>query len=123
MIASGSIRAGITAGLAVCLGVGVVRGEYRIERVASGLDQPTFVTQAPGDPANVIYFSERTRDAVAGFAAANVIGGIYRYDTTTRTRTTVLDLGTRPVTNDDGLQTFAFHPDFNVPGSFGYCKM
>ena len=56
--------------LAVCqiaLGTGllftaaaVAHAGYRIERIASGLNQPTYVTQAPGDPANIIYFAERT---------------------------------------------------------------
>jgi|GEM_PF-5813662 len=51
------------------------------------------------------------------------MGGIYRYDIDTRTKTTVLDLSARPVTADDGLQTFAFHPDYDVVGSAGYHKL
>jgi glucose/arabinose dehydrogenase len=102
-------------------------GGYRVERIASGLNQPTYITQAPGDPANVVYFSERTRDALPGFDASNEMGRIWKYDVTTRTRTLVLDLDavfpTRTVTNDTGLQSIAFHPDFNTVGSSGFRKM
>ncbi|HEY3391853.1 MAG TPA: LamG-like jellyroll fold domain-containing protein, partial [Lacipirellulaceae bacterium] len=96
---------------------------YRLERIASGLNQPTYVTQAPNDPANILYLTERTSDANPGFGAANVMGRVWRYDVDTRTRTMVLDLSSRSVTNDTGLQTIAFHPDFNTPSSAGFGKM
>lgn len=96
---------------------------YRIERIASGLNQPTYVTQAPDDAANILYFTERTRDANPGFGATNVMGRVWRYDVDTRTKTLVLDLSNRSVTQDTGLQTIAFHPDFNAVGSPGYGKM
>jgi len=96
---------------------------YRIERIASGLNQPTYVTQAPNDPANILYYTERTRDANPGFGASNVMGRVWRYDVTTRTKSLVLDLSNRSVTQDTGLQTVAFHPDFNAAGSPGYGKM
>jgi glucose/arabinose dehydrogenase len=96
---------------------------YRLERIASGLNQPTYVTQAPNDPANILYFTERTRDANPGFGAVNLMGRVWRYDVDTRTRTMVLDLSSRSVINDTGLQTIAFHPDFNTPSSPGFGKM
>lgn len=96
---------------------------YRIERIASGLNQPTYVTQAPNDPVNILYYTERTRDANPGFGASNVMGRIWRYDVTTRTKTLVLDLSSRSVTQDTGLQTIAFHPDFNTAGAAGYGKL
>jgi hypothetical protein len=96
---------------------------FRLERIASGLNQPTYVTQAPNDPANILYFTERTRDANPGFSAANVMGRVWRYDVNTRTRTMVLDLSSRSVTNDTGLQTIAFHPDFNTPSAAGFGKI
>ena len=69
---------------------------YRIERIASGLDQPTFLTQAPGDPANILYFTERAAHDGAGtfggFGAVNNMGKVWRYDVNTRTRSLVLDL-------------------------------
>ncbi|HEX2474336.1 MAG TPA: PQQ-dependent sugar dehydrogenase, partial [Lacipirellulaceae bacterium] len=96
---------------------------YRLERIASGLNQPTYVTQAPNDPANILYFTERTRDANPGPGASNVMGRVWRYDVNTRTRTVVLDLSARGVVLDTGLQTIAFHPDFNTPATPGFGKM
>lgn len=99
---------------------------YRIERIASGLDQPTYVTQAPGDPANILYYSERITAAPGtggGFGTLNNMGGIYRYDTLTRTSTQVLSLQHRQLLGDEGLAGFTFSPDFNTPGSPGYQKM
>jgi len=99
---------------------------YRIERVASGLDQPTYVTQAPGDPANIIYYSERiTAEAGTGggFGTLNNMGGIFRYDMTTRTSTLVMSLEHRQLLGDEGLAGFTFSPDFNTPGAPGYQKM
>lgn len=90
--------------------------DYRIERIASGLNQPTYVTQAPGDPSNVLYFTERTTNTVAGFNVTNQMGKIYRYDTSTRTKTLVLDLSSRTVSQDDGLTAIAFSPDFATNG-------
>lgn len=104
--------------------VGSAAGQsYRVERIASDLNQPTYVTQAPGDPANILYFSERTSDTVPGFAAVNKMGKVWRYDVNTRTKELVLDLSNRLVVNDTGLQTIAFHPDFNNLGTPGYHKM
>ena len=96
---------------------------YRLERIASGLSQPTYVTQAPGDPANILYFAERTSNTIGGFSAINQMGKVWRYDVDTRTKTVVLDLSHRSVTNDTGLQTIAFSPDFNTPGAPTYGKM
>jgi hypothetical protein len=97
--------------------------DYQIERIASGLNQPTYVTQAPGDPPNILYYTTRTLNAVSGFTAANQMGGVYRYDTNTRTSTLVLDLSSRSVTQDTGLSTIAFSPDYNSPGTPGFHKM
>jgi glucose/arabinose dehydrogenase len=96
---------------------------YRIERIASNLNQPTYVTQAPGDPANILYFTERTSDTIAGFGAINEMGKVWRYDVNTRSKTLVLDLSSRSVTNDTGLQSIAFSPDFNNVAAPGYRKM
>src|SRR5262245_20734728 len=90
---------------------------FRIERIASGLNQPTYVTQAPGDPANILYYTERTSNTIGGFGAVNQMGKVWRYDADTRTKMLVLDLSSRSVTNDDGLQTIAFSPDFNTVGA------
>lgn len=98
-------------------------GQYHLERIAPVLNQPTFLTQAPGDPPNVLYYSTRISSASSGFGAVNTMGKIWRFDTAARTATSVLDLSARQVTGDDGLQSFAFHPDFNLLGSNGYGKM
>src|SRR5262245_44107606 len=66
--------------------------DYQIVRIASGLNQPTFVTQAPGDPANIIYYTERTSNTLAGFGPVNQMGKVIRYDILTGQKTTVLDL-------------------------------
>ena len=96
---------------------------YHLERVTPVLNQPTYLTQAPGDPANILYYSTRITSATSGFSVINTMGKVWRYDLNTRVSTAVLDLSARRVTNDDGLQTFAFHPDFNVPASGGYGKL
>ncbi len=101
--------------------------DYRIVRIASGLNQPTYVTQAPGDPANILYFTERTSNTVEGFNAINQMGKVWRYDVSTQTKSLVLDLSVlfpnRTVTNDTGVQTIAFSPDYNTVGSGTYHKM
>jgi hypothetical protein len=99
---------------------------YRVERIASGLAQPTFVSQAPGDPENIIYYSTRITAANGtggGFSAVKQMGGIFRYDLNTRTSTKVMDLAHRPLVGDEGLVGFAFSPDFNTPGAPGYQKL
>ena len=99
---------------------------YQVERIASGLAQPTYVAQAPGDPANIIYYSTRITAADGtggGFNAFNAMGGIFRYDMNTRTSTQVMNLSYRGLTGDEGLVGFAFSPDFNTPGSPGYQKL
>src|SRR5688572_651068 len=113
----------IAFGFAVVVAASARAQAYRIERIASGLNQPTYVTQAPNDPANILYYTERTLNALPGFGANNVMGRVWRYDVNTRTKTLVLDLSTRSVTNDTGLQTIAFHPDFNTPATAGFGKM
>jgi len=89
---------------------------YRLERIASGLAQPTYLAQAPGDPGNILYYSTRV-------TTGNTMGSIWRYDTDTRVSTEVMNLDHRGVTLDLGLLGFAFHPDFNTPGAPGYQKL
>lgn len=99
---------------------------YRVERIASGLAQPTFVAQAPGDPANILYYSTRITAANGtggGFNSAKSMGGIFRYDTNSRTSTKIMDLSHRQLVGDEGLVGFAFSPDFNTPGAPGHRKL
>jgi hypothetical protein len=97
--------------------------DYHLERITPVLNQPTFITQAPGDPTNILYYTTRIAGNGSGFNAFNPMGTVWRYDLNTRTSTAILRLPSRTVVNDDGLQTIAFHPDFNNPGSNGYGKM
>src|SRR5262249_35046357 len=98
--------------------------DYTVERIASNLAQPDFVAQAPGDPANIIYYSTRiTNSGTGGFGVTNNMGGIWRYDMNTRTSTQIMNLNYRPLTGDEGLVGFAFSPDFNTPGAPGYQKL
>lgn len=94
---------------------------YRIERIALGLQQPIYVDQAPGDPANIIYYMTRTTSGGAN-AGSGTHGSLWRYDMNTRVATEVLNLSHRNLTLDLGPQGFAFHPDFNTPGAPGYQK-
>src|SRR5688572_32936926 len=109
----------LTAALALDPSVASAQN-YRIERIAAGLNQPTFVTQAPGDPANVLYYIERTVSPNATFTANSAMGKVTRYDVNARTSTTVLDLSGRSLTQDGGLLGIAFHPDINTVGSTGF---
>src|SRR5438874_377121 len=103
--------------------------DYKIMRVASGLNQPNYMTQAPGDPSNIIYYTERAAVPVSpvtayqGFNVVNRMGRVMRFDMSTRTSTPVIDLSSRKIFNDDGLEGMAFSPDFNVPGSPGFGKI
>src|SRR5215467_5938224 len=95
--------------------LGIVRSsfaEYRIERIASGLNQPSSIVFAPGDN-NTMYILERTQNNNVN------MGKVLKYDIATRTKTTILDLSSRMVGGADsdlGAMCLAFHPDFNVPG-------
>jgi hypothetical protein len=115
--------------LATLIGSGIrpdsAFADYHLERVSPVLNQPTFLTQVPGDPANIIYYTTRITTTLSGFTPIppNSMGKVWRYDLNTRTSTAVLDLSFRKVYNDDGLQSVAFHPDFNVLSSPGYGKM
>ncbi|MCA9239857.1 MAG: PQQ-dependent sugar dehydrogenase, partial [Planctomycetales bacterium] len=95
---------------------------YRVERVASGLQQPVYMDQAPGDPSNIIYYMTRVTSG-GGNAGNGTHGSLWRYDMNTRQSTEVLNLSHRNLTLDLGPQGFAFHPDFNNPGTDGFQKI
>ena len=83
-----------------CLSAHAVRADVRLERIATGLTSPTFVTQAPGDN-NSLYVLQRNFT-------------VLKYDLATRTSSTVLNLsGSRfTQTGDSGAVGLAFSPDF-----------
>ena len=102
------------AALAALLPAAAARGDYNVRRVASGLNQPTFVTQAPGDNTN-LYIVERV-------GPGGTLGGILRYDPVTQTKTTFLDLS-GPAIQDGGVFVAAFHPDYATNGRFFVTSM
>src|SRR5262249_3475867 len=66
-----------------------------------------------------MYIVERTQNDNAS------LGKVLKYDIATRTKTTILDLSSRPeggTGSDLGAITIAFHPGFNDPTSSGYQK-
>jgi glucose/arabinose dehydrogenase len=104
--------------------------DFQVKLVASGLSQPNYVTQAPGETnPGILYYTERAASAVAGFSPVNEMGRIMRYDTSLSATpgyvgTPVIDLSaTRNITNDDGMEGMAFSPDFNNIGTPGFGKI
>jgi glucose/arabinose dehydrogenase len=90
---------------------GVARAAFHVERVASGLNQPMFVAQAPGDPSS-LYIVER-QDPGGGGAA----GRILKRDLASQSNEVFLDFaGT--FHGDGGAISMAFHPEFETNGKF-----
>ena len=100
--------------LTALLPAAAARGDYEVRRIASELNQPTFVTQAPGDNRN-LYIVERMGDD-------GELGGIIRYDPVTQTKETFLDLS-GPLVQDGGAFVLAFHPDYATNGRFYVTSM
>ncbi|WP_425395825.1 PQQ-dependent sugar dehydrogenase [Aeoliella sp.] len=87
----------------------VAWAEYTVQRVASGLNQPIHMTQAPGD-GNTLYIVERND-------GGNQVGRVIAYDQLTGQQSTFLDLpGT--IISDGGLLSLTFHPDYQQNGQF-----
>src|SRR6185369_9677069 len=110
-------NAGLLAGLLLCAARGSF-AEYRIERIASGLNQPSAAAFAPGDN-NTMYILERSQNDNVN------LGKVLKYDIATRTKTTILDMSSRLLGgtgSDLGAMCLAFHPGFNDPTSSGYKK-
>ena len=87
---------------------------FRVERVASGLDLPLFVTSAPGDPDAIYVVEEQTND----FNDGNGSGQISRIDVNTGARTTFLRVQNIFQPIEGGLRSLAFHLDFETNGNF-----
>ena len=86
---------------------GRARAGYIVQRVAAGLNQPTYVTQAPGDDTS-LYIVQRQ-------GAGATIGDIQKYNPITHTSSTFIDLGGSLI-QDGGVYGLAFHPDFQTNG-------
>jgi hypothetical protein len=80
---------------------------YTVERVVGSLNQPMGVLQAPGEN-NALYIVERADPS-------NQLGRVRRYDLTTQSFTTFLDV-TGSIAADGGLLDMTFHPDFQTNG-------
>ena len=76
-----------------------VLADYTVQRVLTGLNQPTYLTQAPGDNVDLFIAQRKDPDESAG--------EIIQYNKITHTTTTFLDIS-GPVYQDGGLLSFAF---------------
>jgi hypothetical protein len=113
-----SVKDGVSARsvarLATTLSILVVfntatHGAYTVERIASGLNQPMYVTQSPGDNTS-LYIVERADPG-------NQLGRIRKYDLQTQAITTFLDVS-GSIVSDGGLLSATFHPEFQSNGLF-----
>ena len=99
----------VVASCLLGIGASVSRGEYTVERVVGGLNQPMYVTQAPGDNTS-IYIVERND-------GGNQLGRIRRYNLQSQSFTTFLDV-TGSIVSDGGLLSMTFHPQYQSNGLF-----
>jgi hypothetical protein len=88
---------------------GSARGAYTVERIVGGLNQPMYVTQAPGESTS-LYIVERAD-------AGNQLGRIRKYNLQTQAITTFLDVS-GSIIADGGLLSATFHPEFQSNGLF-----
>ena len=101
----GTIRSMLTILAAiVSLATSADGQDFTVERVASGLDSPTYVTQAPGDD-NTLYITE-------------LGGAIKQLDLSTGIVSTFHTVEAANAPGTGGLHTMAFHPDFQTNGKF-----
>ncbi|WP_425400141.1 PQQ-dependent sugar dehydrogenase [Aeoliella sp.] len=87
--------------------------DFGIERVATGLDHPVYVTQAPGDT-DILYVVEQR-------LGNSTKGRISTFDLTTGVRESIIEidnLDAKAGFDDGGLHTMTFHPDFQSNGKF-----
>jgi hypothetical protein len=82
---------------------------YTVERVVNGLNQPTFLAQAPGDGTS-LYVVERSD-------SGSQLGRIRKLDLQAHTLSTFLDL-TGTITSDGGVLSMAFSPNYQTNGLF-----
>jgi hypothetical protein len=103
------MRLVIVASSLLAIRVDVARADYAVERVLGGLNQPMYVTQAPGDNGS-LYIVERND-------GGNQLGRIRKYNLETQALTTFLDV-TGSIVSDGGLLSMTFHPEFQSNGRF-----
>ncbi len=85
------------------------RGEFDVERVVGGLNQPIHMAQAPGDSGS-IYIVERAD-------SGNQLGKIRKFDFQTQSFSTFLDMSGQ-IFSDGGILSLTFHPQFQTNGLF-----
>jgi hypothetical protein len=54
--------------------------DYHLERITPVLNQPTYLTQAPGEPTNILCYTTRISSALSGLGSVNTMGNVWRYD-------------------------------------------
>ncbi|MEA2708677.1 MAG: hypothetical protein QOF78_1278 [Phycisphaerales bacterium] len=93
--------------LAICATSAPTYAAYVAKKLIGGLNQPTFVTAAPGDDNN-LYVVQRA-------GAGNTVGDIVRYNKTTGVTSPYFNVPGSLV-QDGGLLGMTFHPDFQTNG-------
>jgi hypothetical protein len=124
IIAGGSVKRRRMLDVSRRSGFGIPCGRPGLSRRADrvGPQPADYVTQAPGDAANILSFTERTSNTLPGFNTINQMGKVSRYDVNTRQKTVVPDLSAREV-QDAGLQTIAVLPRLQYARAPTYRKM
>lgn len=87
---------------------------YKIQQLATGLDLPVQVVQAPGDTGSIYVLEKQTND----FLDARSSGQITRVDLATGSKTSFLRVQDILKESEGGLKSLAFHPDFESNGKF-----
>ncbi len=87
---------------------------YKIQQIATGLDLPVHVTQAPGDLSSVYVVEQQTND----FLDMRSSGQIVKIDLATGAKTSFLRVQDIYKDPEGGLHTLAFHPDYDANGKF-----
>jgi hypothetical protein len=93
----------------IAAAAGVSQAAHTVESLVSGLNQPMYVTQAPGEH-NSLYIVERND-------GGNQLGRVRRFDLQTQQLTTFLDV-TGSIVADGGLLSMTFHPEYQSNGTF-----
>lgn len=96
------------------LSTGTAEAGYRIERVATDLDQPVQVAQAPGDESSIYVLENQTND----FNDDNSSGQIVKIDLATGAKSSLLRIEDISKPAQGGTHGLAFHPDFATNGKF-----
>ncbi len=87
---------------------------FKVQRIATELDQPVDVVQAPGDTSSIYVVEGQTND----FDDGNGSGQILKVDLATGTKTSFLRIEDIHRPREGGLHGLAFHPDFQTNGKF-----